>query len=129
MPPATAGPSTAAITGFDSSSRDGPSGPRGGLAAVLGEVEGADRIVLVEVRHRLQVPAGAEGAALAPEHRDMGAVVGIELLEGRHQIVGAPGVHGVARLGAAVDDGPDGAGFLDANGHGVSSGVPGLGCR
>ena len=29
MPPATAGPSTAAITGLDNSSREGPSGPRG----------------------------------------------------------------------------------------------------
>ena len=37
MPPATAGPSTAAITGFDSSSRDGPSGPRGALPPPLGK--------------------------------------------------------------------------------------------
>ena len=32
MPPATAGPATAAITGLPSSRRDGPIGPRGGRA-------------------------------------------------------------------------------------------------
>src|SRR5262245_6774339 len=37
MPPATAGPSTAAITGLDNSSRVGPSGPRGGLPPSLGK--------------------------------------------------------------------------------------------
>src|SRR5262245_37259259 len=37
MPPATAGPSTAAMTGFDSSRRDGPKGPRGALPPSLGK--------------------------------------------------------------------------------------------
>jgi hypothetical protein len=46
-----------------------------------------------------QVPAGAEGAALAPEHGDVGGRIAVELEEGRHQLVGAPGVHGIAGLG------------------------------
>src|SRR6185436_3848069 len=95
--------------------------------AVLGKIEGADGIVQVQIRDALEVPAGAEGAALAPEHSHVGALVGIELLECRHQGVGAPGVHGVARLGAAVDDGPDGAGLLDANGHGIPLGFVAMG--
>src|SRR5215203_4051895 len=36
-PPATAGPATAAITGFDSSSRDGPMGPRGAAPPLVGK--------------------------------------------------------------------------------------------
>jgi hypothetical protein len=98
-----------------------PQGPARGAAAVLGEVEGADGVAQIEVGDRLEVPAGAEGAALAPEHGDAGGFVGIELLEGGDQCVGALRVHGVARLGASVDDGPDWAGLLDANGHGASS--------
>src|SRR5215472_4105813 len=37
MPPATAGPSTAAMTGLDSSSRVGPRGPRGSLLPSVGK--------------------------------------------------------------------------------------------
>src|SRR5215472_7679859 len=37
MPPATAGPSTAATTGLDSSSRVGPRGPRGGVLPSVGK--------------------------------------------------------------------------------------------
>ena len=80
----------------------------------------ADGVLLVKVRDGFQVPAGAEGTALAPEHGDIGFAVSIELLEGRSQRVGACRIHGVARLGAAVDHGPDAAGFFDAHAHDAS---------
>ena len=76
MPPATAKPSTAAITGFDSRSRLGP------IGAI--DVVAADLALLVAIarRHRLEVGAGAEITAGAGEHRDRGLVVGIEGEEG-----------------------------------------------
>ena len=120
MPPATAGPSTAAITGLRQLQARGAQRPARRLAAVLGKIDVADGVALIEARDRLEVPAGAEGPALAPEHRHVGALVLVELLERRHQRVGADRVHGIARLGTAVNDGPDTAGLLDANAH-VSS--------
>src|SRR6185436_11751661 len=90
------------------------------LAAVFGEIEPADGVAVVEAGDGLEVPARAEGAALAPEHRNVGRLVSVELLEGRNQRIGARRVHGVARLGPAMDNGPDAAGLFDANGHDTS---------
>ena len=72
MPPATAKPSTAAITGFDSRSRLGPIGAIESMAADLALLVGIARC------HRLEVGAGAEIAAGAGEHRDRRCFVGIE---------------------------------------------------
>src|SRR5439155_21508000 len=54
-----------------------------------------------------EIPAGAERAALAPQHGDACRIVGVEFPEGLHQRVRAVGVHRVARFRKpAVDDGP-----------------------
>src|ERR1035437_5887895 len=72
IPPATAKPSTAAITGFDSRRRPG--------SHRRDRVMTADLTLLVGIArcHGLEVGAGAEGAAGAGEHRDRRLDVGIE---------------------------------------------------
>src|SRR5262245_7596836 len=62
MPPATAGPSTAAITGFDSSRREGPSGPRGALPPSLGK----SRARTGSPRSRLETDFRSQPAQKAP---------------------------------------------------------------
>ena len=84
-PPATAYPSMAAITGFDSRIRVGPIGPSPSSVDPVA-VLGADR---------LEVRTGAERAAVAVQHRDRLAVVGVERPEGVGQGVGRRPVHGV----------------------------------
>ena len=64
MPPATAKPSTAAITGFDSRSRLGPIGAIESWPPISRFLLGSP------ARHRLEVGAGAEIAAGAGEDRD-----------------------------------------------------------
>lgn len=80
--------------------------------------------VLVEalaVRQRarvLEVPAGAEGAALAPQHRDARLRIAVEGLQLLDQRVGAVRVHRVARfVEAAVDHGPHRTILLGSHGH------------
>jgi hypothetical protein len=87
------------------------------LAAILGEIEPADGIGCIEARYALEVPPGAEGGALAPEHGHVGAVVLIELFERDHKRIGVHRIHGIASLGAAVHDGPHAARLFAAYDH------------
>ena len=86
------------------------------------DVELAERRLLIERRDVFEVPAGAERAAGAVEHRDRRLVVGVEFEEGGGEIVRALGVHRVARLGTIVDHRPHRAAFLDPHRHCRSSG-------
>ena len=72
-PPATAWPSTAAMTGFDSAEPGGTHRTR----SVLGDAVAGPR------RHGLEVGAGAERPAGAGQDGDGGTGVGVERLEGR----------------------------------------------
>ena len=95
-PPATAWPSTAAITGLVRVIRVGPIGP--------GPWSGIGR--RSPVGHRLEVGPGAEGATGAGQHGHTGRLVGLEGLEGLPQGHGRRRVDGVAHLGPV--DGHDG---------------------
>src|SRR5262249_15082484 len=66
MPPATAGPSTAAMTGFDSSSRDGPSGPRGALMALGPPPLGKSRLPTGSFMSRSDTVLRSQPAQKAP---------------------------------------------------------------
>ena len=61
-PPATAWPATAAITGFESSMRDGPIGPSVASRRRRRRPWARDAVLAGRGRHRLEVGAGAEGA-------------------------------------------------------------------
>ena len=87
-PPATAGPSIAAMTGLPRRSRVGPIGPGPALA------DGA----AVALGQRLEVGAGAEVAAGSGEHGDADVVVGVERLERLEQVRRGGRVDGVAPL-------------------------------
>ena len=82
----------------------------------------------VEIRHRSrpveqagepEVPARAKGPALAPEDGHVRAGVGVEGQKGRHEGVGARGVHSVPSFWPGVDDRDDRPVPLDANRHGL----------
>ena len=64
MPPATAGPFMAAMTGFDSSSLVGPRDPA--VRRHRPENQGPKRIVSLEASHIFQVPSCTERPAFAP---------------------------------------------------------------
>ena len=117
MPPATAGPSTAAMTGFDNSSRVGPRGPRGGALSVGREIKRGERPVAFKARGIFEVPSRAEGAAFAPQHSDIRRRIRIEGLKCGDQRIGAGGIHRVAGFGTAMDHGPNGTRLLNADGH------------
>src|SRR5262245_22375356 len=127
MPPATAGPSMAAITGLSSSSREGPSGPRGispplprGRAVEISEL--AQRIIGIERADVFEVPARAKRAARAIEDSDASIPIGIELKKGGWQRIRAFGVHCVAGFGPVMNHGPYRSIFLNSDGHtGISS--------
>src|SRR5262245_25735792 len=102
-----------------------PQRTAGNFAAVAvrarhGDVELTQRIVGVERAYIFEVPAGAEGAARAIEHRDRRLSVGVEFEEGRRPGIGARRVHGVACLGPIVNDGPYLPGLFDSDCHGQS---------
>src|SRR6266542_1957522 len=64
-------------------------------------------LAIAERAGELEIPAGAERTALAPQHRHACGIVGVEFPEGRRQRVRAVGIHRVARFRKpAVDDGP-----------------------
>src|SRR5215216_4461281 len=64
-------------------------------------------IAIAERAGEFEIPAGAERAALTPQHRDACRIIGVEFPEGRYQRVRAVGIHRVACLcKPAVDDGP-----------------------
>ena len=92
MPPATHQPSIAAITGFDSCRRVGPSGPDGRSAG----------------RSR-RFGAGAERVVVAGEHRHLRGVVGVERDELVVQPLGRRRVDCVAGLGLIDAHDPHGA--------------------
>src|SRR5262249_5410320 len=81
------------------------------------DVELAERMRGVERADIFKIPAGAEGAAGAIEHRDRRVLVGVELQKRLGQRVGARRVHGVARLRPIVDHGPDRSVLLNSDGH------------
>ena len=116
-PPATAWPAMAAITGFDNRSRVGPIGPSPSPLTRLASA-GADG---------LEVGAGAEGTALAPQDGDGGVRVGVEGPEAVRQGFRSLAVHRVAGVGAGEDQGGDGSESFDAYGRrdGVSVGARG----
>jgi hypothetical protein len=97
--------------------------PAGDVAAIgavglaPGNIKFAERVLGVQRGDELEVPAGAERPALAPEHRDGGLGIGVELEKGLGQRIGAVGVHGIAGFRAGMDDGPDGAVPLDTHAH------------
>ena len=80
-------------------------------------VELAQRMASIERADVLQVPSGAEGASFAEEHRDACRLIRIEFEKCPGQCIGALGIHCVARLGAAVNHGPDGSALFDSDGH------------
>jgi hypothetical protein len=88
---------------------------------VFGKVEGFQRLGLPgKACGELQVPTGAKGPARAPEHRDRGVRVALEGEKGLDQRLRTLDIHGVARLGARMDDGGDGAVPFDGDAHGSS---------
>ena len=121
MPPATGGPSTAAMTGLNNSRRVGPSGPRGAGAALVPKASpsmiSASKRSVGEGRRVFQVPPGAERTALTLEHGGEGGGLAVERLERLDQGIRAVRVHGVAGFYAAVDRGPDRTGLLHPNRH------------
>src|SRR5580658_2151706 len=86
-----------------------------------GDVELAQRILVVERADIFEIPAGAERAARAIEDRDRCRLVGVEGKKSGSERIGAGGVHGISRLGPVVNDGPDCAVFLDSDCHRVPS--------
>src|SRR5262249_46253412 len=119
IPPATAGPSMAAMTGLSSSSREGPSGPRG-ISPPLPrgrDIELAQRMVGIERAHVFEIPARPKRAARAIENRDAGILIGIEFKKGGGQRIRAFGVHGVAGFGPVVNHGPYRSILLNSDCH------------
>ena len=119
MPPATAGPSIAAMTGLSNSSREGPSGPRGispplPRGRAVGISSSPERIIGIERADVFEIPARAKRAARAIEHRNGGILVGIEFKKGGGQRIRAFGVHRVAGFGPVVNDRPYRSVFLDS---------------
>ena len=112
-PPATAWPATAAITGFESSMRDGPIGPsvasRSKASPTLGS---RDAVLAGRGRHRFEIGAGAEGAVVAEQHAHARVVVALEREEGFGECRGGCPVDGVAYLRPAQDHGGDGTVLL-----------------
>ena len=93
-PPATAGPSIAAMTGFDSAAGSGPSDPD----------RRRDTGPPITVGERLEVGAGAEVATRTGEHGDGQRLVGVEVDERVEQRRGGDGVDGVAPFRAIDGD-------------------------
>jgi hypothetical protein len=114
MPPATANPSTAAITGFDSRNRLGP------IGAIESWPPSSRFFVGIARRHRLEVGARAKIAAGAGEHGDRCCFIGIERKEGVVQLPRGRAVNGVATMRAV--DGNDGHGTIAFDEHGVGFG-------
>ena len=104
MPPATAKPSIAAISGLRAARCAMPAKPRspnhGGLA----------------LDERAEVHARGEEAAGAGEHADGQAVVAVELIERAGDALGERGVDGVAHLGPVERDQQDVAASLGEDG-------------
>jgi hypothetical protein len=69
---------------------------------------------------RLEVGAGAERAARAPQHAGEGAVVGLERAEGIGERLGGGAIDRVADLGAVEDDRRHRTRALDPDGHRLS---------
>src|SRR5262249_20669685 len=82
-----------------------------------GNIELTERILSIQRADVFQIPAGAERASRAIEHRNRGVLVGIEFEKCRGQSVGAFGVHGVAGFRTVVNDCPDRPGLFDSNRH------------
>src|SRR5208283_5724144 len=120
MPPATAGPSIAAMTGLPSASRDGPIGPRGTGPPSAGNSREVWVLALSRVampRMARQVRSGAERAALAPEDGNVHRLVAVESDKRFIQRLRMCGIDGVARLGARMNDREHAITALDANRH------------
>ena len=100
----------AAITGLPSRIRVGPIGPSPDSCTWLPR----------SVPMRLEVGAGAEGAAVAVQHRDAGALVGVEGSERVGQGRRGGAVDGVAGVRAVQDHRRDRAVVLDADGSELS---------
>ena len=80
-------------------------------------IELAERMCGIKRADIFEVPAGAERAARAVEHRDRGIFVGVEFKKGRGQRIGARRVHGVAGFRPIVDHRPNRAVFLNFDCH------------
>ena len=89
-PPATAAPSIAAITGLLSLSRDGPIGPKSPSRSTGRTSPSCER---------LEVGAGAEGAARPGQDRDVEILVRVEPPEGVVERPRGREIDGVAPLG------------------------------
>ena len=130
MPPATAAPSTAAITGFDSASRDGPIGPREN-APWSGKASRPASSCLNCVRvgqgcRVFEIIAGAERTPGAPEDGHAGVWIRIEIHERFHQQIGGRVINGIARVDAIDDDRGDEILLLGSDCHRA---LPMLGTR
>src|SRR5215470_20069606 len=91
IPPATAGPSITAMTGVESSRREGARN----RPALLWEVQLGARRLVVACRHALQVRACAKRSALAPEHCHSGRIVPVE---GQKRLIQRLGMFRVYRI-------------------------------
>jgi hypothetical protein len=112
MPPATAKPSTAAITGFDSRSRLGPIGAIESWPPTSRFFSGSP-----DATAFLQIGAGAKIPAGAGENGDRSVPVGIEGAERVVQLSCRRAVDGVAAIGTI--DGNDGDGSIALDQYGV----------
>src|SRR5690606_20307103 len=89
----------------------------GTVHPVARNVELGERMFAFERRGILEIPAGAEGASFAPEHRNRGRRIAVELEEGLRQRIGAVRVHRVARLGTRMNHRPHRSVLLDPHRH------------
>ena len=109
MPPARAGPSTAAMIGLVRSRWTMPPKPPRSVCEA-GGVAGVDL---------LEVGAGAEHRRLAREDADPDAVVGLDLVDRVLDALGDGAVDGVAGLGPVDLDDRERSPLLEVDGHGV----------
>lgn len=97
---------------------------RHGLAFGRKVQEGQWLGMIGECARVFEIPAGAEGTALAPEHGDRCIRIGVERLEGRDQSDRAVRIHRVACFGATVDDRRDRPIALHSYAHVMSPPLP-----
>src|SRR5688500_17778603 len=109
------------MTGFDSSSRDGPIGPRGAGRPSSGKsraFSGSACPARLAASFRSQP---AQKAPPAPQNTATAASGSrSKARKGLDQRLRTLDIHGVARLGARMDDGCDGAVPFDGDAHGSS---------
>ena len=103
------------MTGLLSSMREGPIGPRGGVASSGGNPRSRHPRAWVAATS-LRSPPGAERTTRAGEHGDAVLVVRVEGRERRHQRFGRGVVDGIADERSVEHDGGDRTVLVDENG-------------